>query len=238
MKKYISVILAILMAVSLLTLAGWGSKKAAEPTMAELLVGDWYSYSGAPYRSFSADGTVVGTNGYASDYTVEGNLITWKTAAGNTVTVEFFTDGEILRIATGSGGYFTTRMYYCKNPEGVEAGTGMPRRGTTDTAVFGTWYNGADVFFTLNEDGSVSGRRDTAAFSFFGDEIVLFTGGASVDEAASCKLENDILTIFYKDELTGADAELTLTKEPTETVENVLDGLTDNEIFLPDDEAE
>lgn len=238
MKKYTSIILSILMLVSLFALAGCGNDKATEPTMAELIVGDWYTYSGAPYRSFSEDGKVTGTNGYSSDYSVEDNMLTWDTAAGNTVTVEFFTDGETLRVATGSGGYFTTRMYYCRNPEGVEAGTGMPRRGTTDTNIFGTWYNGASVFFTLNEDGTVSGRRDTAGFSFFGDEIVLFPGGASVDEAASCKLEGDTLTIYYKDELTGADAELVLTGEPTETVEDVLAGLTDEELFLPEEEKE
>lgn len=238
MKKYTAIILAILMLACIFALTGCkDGDKSADSVMASLIIGDWYTYSGSPYRSFSEDGTVTGTSNYSSDYSADGNQLTWNTASGQTVTLEFWTDGEILRISTNTGSYFTTRKYYCRSSEGVPYGTGMPERGTTDQTIFGSWYNGAELFFKLNKDGSVNGRRDTTGFSFFGDEIVLFTEGVYIDEVAPCKFENDILTIYYKDEVTGEQAELVLTREPTETKENVLDGLTDEELFLPSEEA-
>ncbi len=235
MKKLTSIILAILTVLSLFAITACGKDAESEKTMADLLVGDWYTYSGAPYRSFTEDGTVTGTNDYSSSYTVEDNMITWDTAAGDTVTVEYWTDGETLRISTDTGAYFTTRRYYYRSAEGTELGTGMPQRGTTDKAIFGSWYSGSNLFFTLNEDGSVVGYRDVTGFSFLGDELVLFTAGVSLDEVASCKLEGDTLTIYYTSETTGEQAELVLTREAATNA--ALEGLTDEQLFLPDDEG-
>lgn len=233
MKKATSIILTALLLLSVFAFSACGKEKTA--TMAEMLVGDWYSYSGAPYRSFSADGTVTGTNDYSSDYTVEGNTITWDTAGGEKATVEFWTDGDVLRIATDTGAYFTTRRYYYRSAEGTEPGTGMPKRGTTDNAIFGSWYNGESLFFALNENGTVDGFRDVTGFSFYDDELVLFIDGTSIDEVASCKLEADTLTIYYTNESTGEQASLVLSREAT--VHGALEGLTDDQLFLPEEEA-
>lgn len=235
MKKIIALLLALLTLAGMLAVTGCG--KDSEKSISELIIGDWYSHTGAPYRSFSEDGTVTGTNEYSSAYSIEGNMITWDTAGGNTVTVEIWTDGEVLRVATGTGGYFTTRKYYYRSSEGVDAGTGLPKRGTTDTGIFGSWYNGGKLFFKLNEDGTVTGRRDTDGFSFFGDEIVLFKNGFSVDEVADCKLSEDTLTIYYTDTTTGQQGELVLTRKPTESSSNPLAGYTDEQIFLPEEEG-
>ncbi len=200
-----------LMALSLLFTAGCGRRK--ETSMAELIVGDWYTYNGVPYRSFSADGTVTGAENYTSPYTVDGNKITWNTAAGNEeVTLEFMTDGEILRISASYGGYFTTRRYYFKDSDGVEKGTGLPEKGTSDKGIFGSWYDGEDLFFTLNSDCSVSDCRDIDSFCFDGKKLVLYNSESFSDEAAECSLSGDTLTICYTDELTGEKAELVLTK--------------------------
>lgn len=236
MKKITSIILAVLMVMGIFAVSGCGKEKEKDPDMAELLVGDWYSHNGAAYRTFNEDGTVTGANGYSSEYSVKDNMLTWDTVGGESVTLEYWTDGEILRISSKSGAYFTTRKYYYRTSEGVAAGTGLPQRGTTDKAIFGKWYNGNELFFNLKDDGTVSGRRDIDGFSFFGNEIVLFTSGFSVDEAAECRLENDVLTIIYTDEATGEPAELVLTKEPSDKTENPLSGLTDDELFLPEEE--
>lgn len=227
--------IALLVLVGVFAFGGCGKDKEKEADMAKLLVGDWYSYNGAAYRTFNEDGTVTGANGYSSEYSVKDNMLTWDTAGGEKVTLEYWTDGEILRISSKSGAYFTTRKYYYRTSEGVAAGTGLPQRGTTDKAIFGRWYNGSELFFNLKEDGTVSGRRDIDGFSFFGDEIVLFTSGYSFDEVAECKLENGVLTIMYTDEATGEPAELVLTKA-SDNGGNPLSGLTNDEIFLPDEE--
>ncbi len=234
MKKATSIILTVALLLSVFAFSACGKEKT--PTMAELLVGDWYSYSGAPYRSFSSDGTVTGTNGYSSVYTVEDNTIAWDTAGGEAATVEFWTDGEILKIATDTGAYFVTERYYYRSDEGTEPGTGMPQRGTADNAIFGSWYSGENLFFTLNENGTVDGFRDVTSFSFYGDELVLFIDGTSIDEIASCKLEADTLTIYYTGESDGEQATLVLTREPA--VNSALEGLSDKEIFLPEEEAD
>lgn len=209
MKKFISIALSLLTVLCIF--AGCGK---SEPTMSELLVGDWYNYNGSPYRSFSEDGTVTGTDNYSSPYTADENLLTWNSASGSSVTVEYFTDGEILRISSDTGAYFVTRRYFCRSSEGVWAGTGLPVRGTLNEAIIGTWYNGSEIFFTLNENGTVADHAYAIEYSCSEELLVLLTGAASTDEAAEYSLSGDTLTIYYTDEITGAQAELVLTKNP------------------------
>ncbi len=211
MKKFLSVSLAFLTLLCLLIFSGC-DKKETEKTPAEMLIGDWYTYSGVPYRSFSEDGTVTGTDNYSSPYTVDGDSIIWNTQSGRSVTVGFRTDGEILRISSDIGSYFTSRKYYCRSAEGIAGGTGLPEKGTVDENILGNWYDGDTLFFTLGENGSLSNYRDMDSFCFTGDELVLFAVGASSDEAAECSLSGDKLTVYYTDELTGSRAELVLTK--------------------------
>ncbi len=214
MKKLLSVFLAVLTIVCLLTFIGCG-KAVSEKTVTELILGDWYTYSGAPYRSIHSDGTVTGTNNYSSLYKIEGSTITWDTMLpGSTASLEFYTDGNILRLSSDIGGYFTSRKYYCRSAEGIAGGTGLPEKGTSDEGIFGSWYDGDTLFFTLNSDCSLSDYRDLDSFSFTGEELVLFAEGASSDEAAKCSLSGDTLTIYYTDELTGDRAELVLKKNP------------------------
>jgi len=209
MKKLLSITLALLTVLCIF--AGCGK---SEPAMSELLVGDWYNYNGSPYRSFSEDGIVTGTDNYTSPYTVEGDLLTWNSASGNSITTQYFTDGEILRISSDTGAYFVTRRYFCRSSEGVWAGTGLPVRGTLNEAIIGTWYNGNEIFFTLNENGTVADHAYAIEYSCSDELLVLLTGAASTDEAAEYSLSGDTLTIYYTEELTGAQAELVLTRNP------------------------
>lgn len=210
MKKIISVLLAALMLISLFSGCG---KKEKEKTMAELLVGDWYTFDGVPYRSFSADGTVTGSDYYSSAYTAEGDSLVLDSAGeGRKVTLNYYTDGEILRLSADIGSYFTTRRYYCRNADEPKKWTGLPEKGTTDENIFGLWYNGDTLFFGLGSDCSVSHYPTADSFCFDGESLVLLRSGAASDEAARCSLSGDTLTIFYTDELTGSEASLVLTK--------------------------
>lgn len=201
--------LAVLMITALFSACG---KK--EKTMAELLIGDWYTSVGIPYRSFHEDGTVTGADHYSSAYTAEGDTLVWDSAGDSrSVTLNYWTDGEVLRISADIGSYFTSRRYYFRSSEGVPAGTGLPEKGTLDKGIFGSWYNGDTLFFTLSEDGSVSDYPNADSFFFDSESLVLFKSNAACDESARCTLSGDTLTIYYTDELTGSQSVLVLTKK-------------------------
>ncbi len=212
MKRIFSVLLVIAISLSVLAVTGCDKKEEAKPP-SQLLIGDWYTYSGAPYRSFLENGTVTGTSFYSSPYTVEEDTITWESASGERVTVSFYTDGEILRIASDIGSYFTARRYYYRSAEGVPAGTGLPEKGTSDENIFGLWYNGDTLFFALGSDCSVSHYPTADSFFFDGESLVLLKADSASDEAAKCSLSGNTLTIFYTDELTGSEASLVLTRK-------------------------